>query len=110
MHKTTEIVIEVRLKDGGAQLLRTLLDTSTSATMLLCKFVEPGRISKYKGKATKWTTLGGTYLTKRKALMEFWLPEFSLNKKIQWVCHVDENTDPDLAQYDMIIGADLMTE
>ena len=82
MHKTTEIVVEVRLKDGSAQLLRTLLDTGTSATMLLRKFVEPGRISKYKGKSTKWTTLGGTYLTKRKALMAFRLPEFSLNKQI----------------------------
>ena len=77
----TEIAIEARLKDGSVQLLRTLLDTATSATMLLHKFVEPGKISKYKGKATKWTTLGGTYLTKRKALMEFWLLKFSLNKK-----------------------------
>ena len=106
----TEIVVEVRLKDGSVQLLRTLLDTGTSDTMLLHKFIEPGRISKYKGKTTKWTALGGTYLTKIRALMEFRLPKFSLNKKIQWVCHVDENTDPDLAQYNMIIGANLMTK
>ena len=48
--------------------------------MLLRKHVEPGRISKYKGNPVKWTTLGGVYTTKRKALMEFRLPEFSLNK------------------------------
>ena len=78
--------------------------------MLLRKHVEPGRISKYKGNPVKWTTLGGVYTTKRKALMEFRLPEFSLNKTITWSCHVDETTDPKFAQYDMIIGDDLMQE
>jgi hypothetical protein len=79
-HKTAEIVVEVRFKDGSVHLLRTLLDSGTSATMLLRKHVEPGRISKYKGNPVKWTTLGGVYTTKQKALMEFRLPEFSLNK------------------------------
>ncbi len=109
-HKTTEIVVEVRFKDGSVHLLRTLLDSGTSATMLLRKHVEPGRISKYKGTPVKWTTLGGVYTTKRKALMDFRLPEFSLNKTITWSCHVDETTDPKFAQYDMIIGDDLMQE
>ncbi len=102
--------MEVRFRDGSVHLLRTLLDSGTSATMLLRKHVEPGRISKYKGNPVKWTTLGGVYTTKRKALMEFRLPEFSLNKTITWSCHVDETTDPKFAQYDMIIGDDLMQE
>ena len=38
------------------------------------------------------------------------LPEFSLNKQITWTFHVDEVTNPQLAQYDMIIGDDLMQE
>jgi hypothetical protein len=48
--------------------------------MLLGKHVETGRISKYKGNPVEWTPLGGVYTTKQKALMEFRLPEFSLNK------------------------------
>jgi hypothetical protein len=109
-HKTTEIVVEVRFKDGSVHLLQTLLDSGTSAPMLLRKHVEPGRIFKYKGNPVKWTTLGGVYTTKRKALMDFRLPEFSLNKSITWSCHVDESTHPKFAQYEMIIGDDLIKE
>jgi hypothetical protein len=109
-HKTTEIVVEVRFKDGSVHRLRTLLDSGTSATILFRKHIEPGRISKYKGNPVEWTTLGGVYITKRKALMEFRLPEFSLNKAITLSCHVDESTDPKFAQYHMIIGDDLMQE
>jgi hypothetical protein len=56
--------------------------------------------------------MGGVFTTKRKvhkALLEFKLPEFSTNKTVEWVCHVDENTTPDKAQYDIIIGTDLMS-
>ena len=48
-------------------------------------------------------------MTKRKALLEFTLPEFSTNKRITWMCHVDDTTNDTTAQYDMIIGIDLMT-
>jgi hypothetical protein len=78
--------------------------------MLLRKHVESGRICKYKGNLVKWTTLGGVYTTKRKALMEYRLPELSLNKSITCSCHVVKTTDPKSAQYDMIIGDDLMQE
>ena len=40
----------------------------------------------------------------------FTLPEFSTSKVIQWVCHVDTKTLCKNAQYDMIIGADLLSE
>jgi hypothetical protein len=106
----SRIFFREHLKDGSVHLLRTLLDSGTSATMLLRKHVEPGMISKYEGNPVKWTTLGGVYTTKRKALMEFRLPESSLNKSITWSCHVDETTDPKFAQYDMIIGDNLMQE
>ena len=38
------------------------------------------------------------------------LPEFSTSKVIQWVCHVDTKTLRKNAQYNMIIGADLLSE
>ena len=54
--------------------------------------------------------MGGTFKTKRKARVEFKLPEFSQNKTITWMAHVDETTDTATSQYDMIIGTDLMAE
>jgi hypothetical protein len=50
-HKITEIVLlKVKFGDGSIHLLRTLLDSGTSAAMLLQKHVEPGRrISGDKG-------------------------------------------------------------
>ena len=59
---------------------------------------------------TVWHTLGGTFTTRRKQSVKFRLPEFSNSKTIDWKFHIDETTKPDQAQYDMIIGTDLMEE
>jgi hypothetical protein len=47
---------------------------------------------------------------KRKALVEFKLPELSNSKKMTWLCHVDESSDKDQAIYDIILGMDTMTK
>ena len=62
---------------------RFLIQGHPLLTILLRKHVEPGSISKHKGNPVKWTTLGGVYTTKPKALMEFRLPKFCLNKSIR---------------------------
>ena len=49
-------------------------------------------------------------MTKRKALVEFTMPEFSDKRQITSLVHVDERTSSDKSSYDMIIGMDLMTE
>ncbi len=54
--------------------------------------------------------LGGTFNTKHKAMVDFKLIELSLNKEISWTVHVDDTTDPNKSQFDMIIGTDLMSE
>ena len=46
----------------------------------------------------------------QKTRVQFKLPEFSHNKTITWNVHVDEHTAPADAQYDMIVGTDLMEE
>ena len=51
--------------------------------------------------------MGGTFETRKKARAEFKMPEFSHNKTVIWMFHVDEMTDPITSQYDMIIGSDL---
>jgi hypothetical protein len=57
-----------------------------------------------------WNTLGGKFKTKRKALVEFKLPELSNSKKVTWLFHVDESSDKDWSFYDIILGMDIMTE
>ena len=54
--------------------------------------------------------MGGIFETRQKARVQFKLPEFSHNKTITWNVHVDEHTAPADAQYDMIVGTDLMEE
>ena len=54
--------------------------------------------------------MGGSFETRRKAQVEFKMPEFSHNKTVKWTFHVDENTKPEQSQYDMILGSDLMKE
>ena len=64
----------------------------------------------YSGHQTSWSTLGGNFITKRKALIDFKFPELSTHKTVTWICHVDEKTSTQTASYDMIIGMDLMIE
>ena len=68
------------------------------------------QMSKYKHSSTKWQTMGGTFKTKRKARVEFKLPEFSQNKTITYMAHIDKTTDTAMSQYDMIIRTNLMVE
>ena len=48
------------------------------------------------------------YLLLSDALVEFKLPEFSNSRTIGAKVHVDDITNPDNAQYDMIMGTDLL--
>ena len=105
---TSELVGEVLNNDNQPQPIRVLLDSGTTATIILKPFVN--KISKYKHERTKWQTMGGNFHTRRKALISFKLIEFSNNKMINWTAHVDETTDPSKAKYDLIIGSDLMSK
>ena len=109
-HYTGEILVEIEDRNGTLVPIRALLDTGTTSTIVLRQFVRKGRAKGYKGKRTVWNTLGGQFSTNRKALVEFKFPELSNDKKVTWVCHVDDKTDPKTASYDIIIGMDLMTD
>ena len=65
-------------------------------------------IEKYETKATTWSMLGGKFKTRRNTRITLKMPKFSKTKSITWSAHVDEFTDPKLAQHDMIIGSDIM--
>lgn len=107
-HKTTEIVIELMDRDGKLVPIRALLDTGTTATLVLRKYVAPGKAKSYKGHSTTWKTLGGQFQTNQKCQLQMRLPEFDYRKEVTWICHVDGTTNPEHALYDMIIGTDMM--
>ena len=102
--------MEIEDREGNLVPIRCLLDTGTSSSIVLRKFVAPGKAKGYKGHSTKWSTLGGIFRTKKKARLDFKFPELSTSKSVTWTCHVDEKTDPKQAAYDMILGMDLLTE
>jgi hypothetical protein len=107
-HYSAEILVEIQDRNGDYVPIRALLDTGTSATPLLRDFVAKGHAKGYKHQPTKWSTLGGSFVTNRKALVDFKFPESS-SKTVTWIVHVDHKTSREKAAYDMIIGMDLMT-
>ena len=109
-HYTAEVVVEIEDRHGDLVPIRCLLDTGTSDTIVLRDFVRKGRAKSYKGQPTVWNTMGGNFITKQKALIDFKFPELENNKQITWICHVDDKTNRKTALYDMIVGMDLMTE
>ena len=103
-------MVQIQDRHGEIVPIRALLDTGTSSTLLLREFVKQGSAKGYKGHTTSWMTLGGTFHTNQKAMIDFQFPEFSTDKTVHWKVHVDQITDPSKAAFDMIIGMDLMTE
>ena len=56
-HLSPEIVVEIEDRKGDLVPIRALLDTGTTATILLKQFVRKGRAKSYKGKVylgTQW--------------------------------------------------------
>ena len=108
-HYTAEIVIEIVDRNGKIVPIGGLLDTGTTSSILLRDFVKKGRASGYSGHPTTWKTMGGKFTTKKKALVDFKFPELNTDKKVTWVCHIDETTQREHALCDMSIGMGLMT-
>ena len=106
---TADIIVEIKNRDGTVVPMRALLDTGTTATIILREFVGKGRARTNTKKRTKWKTLGGTFTTNYESLLDFKFPEISTNKVVTWQAHVDDKTSSKEAAYDMIMGMDLMT-
>jgi Reverse transcriptase (RNA-dependent DNA polymerase) len=86
------------------QILKILLDTGTSSTIIISKYTR--NLVMRNQAPTTWMTKGGLFTTKSKCLVQFSLPEFYETRVIVWNMHVDESDGPN--SYDMIIGRDLL--
>jgi ribosomal protein L15 len=106
---TADIIVEIKNRDGTVVPMRALLDTGTTATIILGEFVGKGRACKNTKKRAKWKTLGGTFTTNYELLLDFKFPEISTSKVVTWQAHVYDKTSSKEAAYDMIMGMDLMT-
>jgi hypothetical protein len=108
-HYTADIIVEIKNRNGETVPIKALLDTGTTATIILREFVQKGRARTSTKRRTKWKTLGGNFTTKYESLLDFKFPELNTSKTVTWQAHVDEKTSSKEASYDMIIGMDMMT-
>jgi predicted aspartyl protease len=106
---TTEVIGETTVK-GSKKPLRILIDTGSSSSIILKKFINKSLLVKNSRTTTQWTTLGGKFYTNKQGTIEFKLPELFLNKTIEFKVHVDRTTVHANAAYYMIIGRYLISE
>ena len=60
--QSTEIVGEIKNREGDVRPIRVLLDTGTSATIVLKRYVMRGSQRVSRNQKTKWTTMGGSLI------------------------------------------------
>jgi predicted aspartyl protease len=106
---TTEVIGETAV-NGSKKPLHILIDTGISSYIILKKFISKSLLVKNSRTTAEWTTSGGKFYTKKQGTVKFKLPEFFLNKTIEFKVHVDETTVHANATYDMIKGRDLNSE
>jgi hypothetical protein len=105
---TADIIVEIKNRDVTVVPMRALLDTGTTATIILREVVGNGRALTNTNKRTKWKTLGGTFTTNYESLLDFKFPELITSKVVTWQAHVDDKTSSKEAVYDMIMVMDLI--
>jgi predicted aspartyl protease len=97
---TTEVIVETNV-NGKKTPLRILIDTGSSSYIILNKFIKKSTLLENKRTTAEWTTLGGKFYTKKQGTVKFKLPEFFLNKTVEFKVHVDETTVQADAYYDL---------
>jgi hypothetical protein len=90
---------------GEKQKLRVLFDSECRATLVNKKFERHWKET--ESIATKWSTKGDSFKSKRKCEIEFTLPAFHENRNITCNAYVDESHHKS-SNYDIIIGRDLL--
>jgi hypothetical protein len=89
---TALTIVEIKNRDGPVVPVRALLDTGTTAIVILREFVGKGRACKNTKKITKWKTVGGTFTTNYESFLDFKFPELSTSKVVTWQALVYHKT------------------
>ena len=89
------------------RVVKALLDSGASATLVKKSLVQKLKI-KTKASSTEWTSANGEMTTTQKCGIQFMMPELSNSQRVTWDVHV--MPDQLNANYDMIIGRDLLRE
>lgn len=107
--KSPEVVVEVPppTDDENRRVLRCLIDSGSSESIILNAFVQGFKQQKNK-QAQQWMTKGGVFRTNAVCELPFFIVDFSTQKRVTWTFHVDNQTPAGSAGYDMIIGRDLL--
>jgi hypothetical protein len=107
----SEVCVQKIDSNGKGRMLRALLDSSCSKSIILKKFTEKKRRTKLIGRdQVEYATHGGKFQTKSSASVGFKLIEFANKQQIDYKFQVDEVQSSQESRYDMIIGLDLLNE
>ena len=88
----TIALINTRLGKSKFKKIRILLDSGSSGSIILEKFVRKLRMK--NDATTSWIMKGGNFQTSKKCKTTFILKEFFENKSIEWNLHVDSTPGP----------------
>ena len=102
----TIVIIKTQLGKSRFKKIRILLDSGSSGSIILEKFVH--KLCMQNDTTASWITKGGNFQTSKKCKTTFILKEFFENKSIEWNLHEDSTPGPH--RYDMILGCDIMSE
>ena len=110
-NRYSETCVQVIDSNGKGSMLRALLDSGCSKSIILKQFTEKSRRIKLIGRdRVEYATYGGKFHSKSSASVGFKLIEFENKQQINYKFQVDELQSSREARYDMIIGSDLLNE
>ena len=89
---------------GKTQMIRALLDSGGSESLVTKEVAKILRLKKSNLKPKVWSTPAGDISTNTSVKSQFSLPELHEDRIVEWNFHVAES----LGIYDMIIGRDLL--
>ena len=92
-------------KVSSAPVIKILLDSGASSTLIIERFVQNLKLKK-NTKTTKCRTTAGVFETNKLVDLQFILPELYEGRTICATAHITKQ----LGQYDMILGRDILRE
>jgi hypothetical protein len=107
----SEVCVQVIDSNGKGRMLRALLNSGCSKSIILKRFTEKKRRTKLMGRnRVEYATYGGKFQSKSSASVGFKLIKFANKQQIDYKFQVDEVQSSQESIYDMIVRSDLLNE